>query len=242
MRERLSAGNQRVDVLRLAEVLGCRVSSTRINKTGMVQADLCPDIGRDRFRLRVDPEPPGGWGETVGAARERLARHRLRFRVSHELGHTFFYERRKGKGPTRARRWTSNEEAWCDEFARSLLVPRTAAAALPATADSVFRLQGRFDVSLEVAARALADANRDASVALWFWPPDADRPRESLLYQWASRDAEELRRWRQSPVVTRALADGESAGRMTSLSVPTRKTAATARCAKRRRQVVVVAE
>jgi hypothetical protein len=241
LRKRFSTENARVDVLELAKALGCRVSSTRISATGTVQADLCPDIDSDRFHLRVDPEPANGWDGVAAASRETIARHRLRFRVSHELGHVFFYKRSRGKGPRRAQRWSNREEQWCDEFARSLLVPATVAEALPATARSVFRLQRRFDVSLEVAARALADAHREASVAIWFWLPGDNAPGESLLHQWASCETPALRQWKQSTMVAKALVGGESAGRVPSLSGPARQVPATARCGRRRRQVVVVA-
>jgi len=234
LRERFSAGNGRVDVLELAKALGCRVSRTRISGTGTVEADLCPDIGRDLFYLRVDPKPAAGWEGVAPSAQETIARHRLRFRVGHELGHTFYYERQKGEGPRRAQRWSSGEEEWCDEFARSLLVPASVAETLPATADSVFRLQRRFDVSLEVAARSLARSHTQAKVALWFWPADAADPQESLLRQWVSCEAPALRRWRQSALISRALAEGGSEGPLERLS-------ATARCGRRRRQVVLVA-
>ena len=206
-----------------------------------MQADLCPDVGRDLFYLRVDPEPVGGWGEVTRPSREATARHRLRFRVGHELGHTLFYERQKGRGPRRAQRWTSCEEQWCDEFARSLLLPPPAARTLPATANSVFRLQRRFDVSLEVAARALANAHEEAAVAVWFWPENVDKPQDSLLRQWVSCEASALRLWRRSGVVAKALDDGESKGPLASLSGASRQLAATARCGRRRRQLVVVA-
>ena len=240
LRKGLSANDARVDVLELAKVLGCRVSSRRLSEAGTVQADLCPDTSRDLFYLRVDSEPANGWGDIAPSLREATARHRLRFRVGHELGHTFFYERRKGESPRRARRWTKGEEEWCDEFARQLLVPATSAEALPATADSVFRLQSKFDVSLEVAARALASAHGKATVAIWFWPPDAEELQESLLRQWVSCEAPALRHWRRSSVVANALADGESKGLLASLSRPSRQLMATARHG-RRRQVVVVA-
>jgi uncharacterized protein DUF955 len=241
LRETLSPGGNRVDVVELAKTLGCRVSTVRISATGTVQADLCPDTSRNLFYLRVDPEPSGGWDEMPAASRKTIARHRLRFRVSHELGHTFFYERHRGEGPRRARRWSSREEEWCDEFARSLLVPATVARALPATAESVFRLQRRFDVSLEVAGRALANAHENAAVAIWFWPPDAEEPREALLHQWASCEMPALRRWRRSTVVEKALAEGVSSGQIASLSGSARQVAATARCGRQRRQIVVVA-
>jgi hypothetical protein len=133
------------------------------------------------------------------------------------------------------------EEEWCDEFARWLLVPTAAAGAEPTTAASVFRLQRRFDVSLEVAARALAGVHEKATVAVWFWPADADEPREYLLRQWVSCDAADLRRWRESTMVAKALIDGESSGSLADFRRPSRQLAATARCGRRRRQVVVVA-
>lgn len=241
LQKRLSTDSARVDVLELAKALGCRVSTTRISAGGTVQADLCPDAGRDLFYLRVDPEPIGGWGEGSPSSRETIARHRLRFRISHELGHTFFYERSRGRGPRRAWRWSSREEEWCDEFARSLLVPATVAKTLPAAAHSVFRLQQRFDVSLEVAARALADAHREASVAVWFWLPGDDEPRESLLHQWASCETPAIRHWKRSTMVAKALAGGEATGRIASPSGSAREVPATARCGRKRRQVVVVA-
>ena len=50
------------------------------------------------------------------------------------------------------------QEAFCDTFSRALLVsPRAAVAAQP-TADAVVRLSKRFDVSLQVAGRALSAA------------------------------------------------------------------------------------
>lgn len=241
LREQLSARRGRVDVVALARRLGCRVSTTRISIGGTVQADLCPDARRDLFYLRVDPQPAGGWEGTAEKARETIARHRLRFRVSHELGHTFFYERRKGAGPRRACHWSSREEEWCDEFARELLVPASVARTLPPSAASVFRLQRRFDVSLEVAARALASAHEDAAVAIWFWLPNDEQPQESLLQQWATCDTETLRAWRGSALVERALVEGESSGLLPGLEGVAAGPSATASCDQRRRQVVVVA-
>jgi hypothetical protein len=241
LRQTLST-KDRVDVRELAKGLGCRVASMQISASRTVQADLSPDSGRDLFYLRVDPEPAAGWGEVNRSSREETARHRLRFRVAHELGHTFFYRRQKGRGPRRLHRWSSREEEWCDEFARSLLVPTTVVATMPATARSVFSLQRRFDVSLEVAARALADAHKDATVALWYWPTGASEPQESLLRQWASCGAAELRHWRRSNVVAEALAGSESEGPLVSLSRPRRQLAATVRSGRRRRQVLLVAK
>jgi IrrE N-terminal-like domain len=241
LRDELSAGNGPLDVLAMANALGCRVRSGGISPTKTVQADLYPDPRHDLFHLQVDPEPAEGWGEAAPSQRWATARHRLRFRVGHELGHTFFYERRKGQGPRRAWRWSSAEEEWCDEFARWLLVPASAARSLSATADSVFRLQRRFDISLEVAARALAGAHPETTVAVWFWPQGSAKSHESLLRQWASCEVPSLRHWRASPLVATALTEGEADGSLVALSRPARRLGATARCERLRRQVVVVA-
>jgi hypothetical protein len=146
---------------------------------GMQEAMLIP-LDHDRFAITVDPEPTGGWSSLPSRLRDEVYRHRMRFRVCHELGHTFTYWRR-GKVPARHLLDSPRQEAFCDAFARALLVPAPVAAATSFSPGGVLRLHRRHDVSLEVAARAMASAHR-RRVALWFAPPG----RDELSLQWAS--------------------------------------------------------
>src|SRR5690242_8933369 len=66
---------------------------------GQDEALLVPLAG-DRFAICVDPTPNGGWSRIRPAMRRDLRRHRHRFRVAHEIAHTFFYDRR-GNRPRR---------------------------------------------------------------------------------------------------------------------------------------------
>lgn len=135
------------------------------------------------FDILVDPEPKGGWQDDRTTDTER---HRFRFRVAHELAHTVFYDRR-WETPRRRLGDSERQEAFADAFARALLVPPTAARAVAATPSGVVYLQRRFDVSLEVAARALAAAHTEtAGVALFYWKAgDAMCPEHAQL-QWTS--------------------------------------------------------
>ena len=134
-----------------------------------------------RMRICVDSEPKGSWGDTDPELKRAIARQRTRFRVGHEVAHSFFYDRREGRS---RRRHPANqaEEVFCDRFASSLLVPRGAVAALSPKADSILCIHEHFDVSVEVAARAFADTFSEFDVALAFEAEDG----EGLLGQWAT--------------------------------------------------------
>jgi len=147
-------------------------------RTGGLEALLIPGDD-DCFAIEVDPTPRGGWQRFPHSLRADLRRHRLRFRIGHELAHTFFYWREGGE-PERHLRDSAAQEQFCDTFARALLLPGEAAAERPATAASILSLQREFDVSLEVAARATAETYPDAELALWHW----NGPRTRL--QWAT--------------------------------------------------------
>lgn len=193
-----------LDVDRLARRLGCTVEDADLAVAdGGVEAALLPHPTDDRFLIRVDPTPRRGWAGTPSSLRRSVSRHRRRFRVAHELAHTHFYERSADGPPHRPNPPSQREEDFCDDLARALLVPPETAEELPATTDSVFRLAAQFDVSLEVAARALSAAHASAEVTLWFWRPERD-PRSSLLRQWSSVE-HSLRPWRVSDTVLSAL-------------------------------------
>jgi hypothetical protein len=152
-------------------------------RDGLQEAMLVPLAG-DRFGISVDPAPPGGWGRTPSHLRTDLRRHRMRFRVGHELGHALFY-RRGLETPRRQVFDSPAQEAFCDSFSMNLLVPRSVAARVKASPEAVMRLRASCDVSLELAVRAVASAQPSLAICLWFVDSDQERP----VLQWASASA-----------------------------------------------------
>lgn len=169
----------KLDLGRACNRLGVEVREVALEvPAGGAQGFLIPRPGG--FLIEVDPEPHGSWESVPRALRAQLRRHRKRFLIAHELTHTFFY----GDGPTGPRRVvfdSPQQEIFCDEMARALLVPAAVAAALPFEPESAVEIQRRFDVSMEVALRALAAAHGDHAVA-WLLL----RTREETLIQWTS--------------------------------------------------------
>jgi hypothetical protein len=118
---------------------------------------------REGFEVTVDAEPRGGWGNVPAHLRDGLRRHRLRFRVAHELAHTLFYDR-SGNRPQRLVPNSEEQELFCDEFARALLIPPAVIPPRLTDPRAVVELSRQYDVSLEVAARAAAAS----CCHLWF--------------------------------------------------------------------------
>lgn len=131
---------------------------------GGLEASLTPRVGG--FEVTVDTEPRGGWGLVPSHLREMLQRHRLRFRIAHELGHTFFYDR-SGDRPRRIVPDSEEQEVFCDEFARAFLIPSAAIPPRLANPRVVAELSRSYDVSLEVAARATAAHSPDLWLGLY---------------------------------------------------------------------------
>jgi hypothetical protein len=143
----------------------------------------------DRFGISVDPTPRGGWRLVPAHMRAELKRHRLRFRVGHELSHALFYSR--GADTPRRRVFDSPaQEEFCDLFSRELLVPRTMAERAEPTPQGLLKLRATCDVSLELAVRAVSAAQPALKIALWFGHSSDDR----LNLQWASSAAGKDRR------------------------------------------------
>jgi hypothetical protein len=112
----------------------------------------------DSFEIRVDPTPRRGWARVSHEMRDEVHRQRRRFLICHELAHSFFFKRDGGR-PQRLLPGSPYEERFCDEFARWLLVPQSVARELPAAATTIFALHIKYDVSIEVASRAVAHAH-----------------------------------------------------------------------------------
>lgn len=176
-----NAATAPLDEQRLCQLGGFLVEERTLHAAeGRLEALLFPHLD-DRFRVFIDAEPPGGWNNVEEARRDELRRHRRRFRLGHEVAHTFFYDR-SGERPRALIQTSPRQERFCDDFARALLVPPEFAEAVPATAESAVGLHRRFDVSVELACRALAQAHVGrACVAVLL----LDRPAEQAI-QWAS--------------------------------------------------------
>ena len=172
-------------ILRLEPL--CRAARVRVIKrdlgsvSGGAEAVLVPQP-KDRFHIWVDPTPRGGW-QIAPTLRVAVRRHRLRFRVAHEIAHTLFY-RRNGGEPDRLLGDSPQQERFADEFARALLVPPALVATIEASPQGVLDLQRLCDVSLEVALRALVASRLDVTAALTYWPV-ASGPDQARV-QWMS--------------------------------------------------------
>jgi len=168
---------------------------------------LVPQSDGD-FTILVDPIP-----KAENSLSDDLARHRNRFRIAHEIAHSFFFDRRT-RPPARVVSPSAEEELFCDEFASALLVPRARLNGIAPTPENAFQLAQTHDVSVEVAARAIGKAYPDLSVVGLLWrnhPNKAGRP--SLRVTWSAgprfipRDAS-----LHSDVANRAAIDGDSRG------------------------------
>jgi hypothetical protein len=137
-------------------------------RDGGREALLLP-IDGDAFEVVVDATPRGGWLHAA-STRSRVERARERFRIAHEVGHTFFYLR-GGPRPTRCfPPGGQAEEAFCDRFAEELLIPDKAITTPRFAARDVFSVATTYGVSVEVAARAVAHRHpAQPRVSLFYW-------------------------------------------------------------------------
>lgn len=193
---------------------------------GRIEAQLRPLPG-DRFEISVAPSPP--LAVAPGCDLRALDRRRWRFRVAHEIAHSFFYVRRAGARPARTMAASPAEERWCDEFARALLLPAAALRACPLDAQAIVTMHERHDVSLEVAVRGMArvhrrflallvERGRHAPRLRVQWHPEepavparwwADPSLQSVHHTTSARDGQKTVRWgsRERELRWHALAD-----------------------------------
>lgn len=172
-----------LDLRVLCQRVGVQVQVTELSAAQGGEEGLLVPLPSNRFGISVDPTPRGGGITAIpSSVRQDLLRHRARFRVAHELGHTFFYKRGANTTPRRSLFDSPEQEAFCDRFSRNLLAPPRHAARVRATARGVLEFQADCDVSLEVAARAVAEAQPHLRVSLW----RRDAGGEVQL-QWANR-------------------------------------------------------
>lgn len=190
------------------------VSDELMSDIGGAEAMLVP-VDENAFVIVVDPRPYGGWRPMAAMERSVLERRRLRFRVAHEMAHSFFYRRESGRAPRRTDAPSQHEERFCDEFAAALLLPPAVVVESHPTTEEIYLLANRFDVSVQLVARSMASYHLSvASVALLVehesgpeiqWSSDSGaaiaaleewrgfRPVPADAVQWASRGAQRLR-------------------------------------------------
>jgi len=169
------------DLREICKAAKVQVRTARLGGAqGMRQAMLIP-LDDDQFAIAVDPAPAGGWESLPKSTQVALRRHRIRFRIGHELAHTLTYWRPGGR-PQRHLFDSPRQERFCDIFSSFLLIPQAAAARTPVTVDGLLSLQHKYDVSLRVAAQVLADLHPSATIALWYMDGEG-----GLRPQWSSK-------------------------------------------------------
>jgi hypothetical protein len=136
-----------------------RVRTISSARRGSHQALLIPEFDGS-FTILVDPNPPE---RLLDENAMSVRRHRVRFRVAHEIGHSFFYNR-LARPPVRLVKPSQEEEQFCNAFAFALLVPPAALAAAPPTPEAVFRAHLAYDVSVWLAAHSLTVAHPTVSI------------------------------------------------------------------------------
>jgi hypothetical protein len=150
-----------------------------------LEALLVPRAGG--FDVMVNSDPPKDSASPI--TDPVIARRRARFRLAHEIGHSFFYDRRPAV-PVRCAPGSDAEERFCDLFASVLLIPSNAIPEDP-TPHDLRTLSSRFDVSLEVASRAATEqiAGRRGNAQMALVSPAActhemgSSPSESVVRQ-----------------------------------------------------------
>ena len=184
---------RQTNVAALAAAAGAEIRETDLaSVAGGSEALLIP-LPRNGFCIAVDPTPRGGWDNRDSSSRRDVCRQRIRFRVAHELGHTLFYQRTPGELPWRNHCTSELEEAFCDRFARGLLIPDGAVRRCRRIS-GLLRIQHEHDVSLEVALRALAEV-QGLYAALFHWPAKGGGP----VVQWSNVAARRrLENWRSA--------------------------------------------
>jgi IrrE N-terminal-like domain len=174
-----------------------------------LEALLVP-AANDSFEVVVDPQPALGWGTRSRVARADTERHRLRFRIGHEIAHSFFYARIAGECPKRLVTDSPAQEDFCDAFASALLLPTVVVHSSRPEPRAIVELAHRFDVSIELSVRAFAETFPSHRFALLY----ANEMGE-LRPQWFSPDGRWPRRWWSTePLVSLARAGSRASRRV----------------------------
>jgi hypothetical protein len=167
--------SQPFDVMAIIEERGWHVVRRSLGAAqGGLQAGIVPSR-RTEFRITVDsePTPTEVWEYSLRPA-EEVRQVLERSRLAHELGHTLFYRlpNRSGEtSPVRLAPSSGPEEAFCDRFAATLLVPSSAArTAVRSGADHVLQVARHFAAPVAAVLDAAAGGVRAAAGLGWCRP------------------------------------------------------------------------
>lgn len=180
VREFLAIGEDQVVLAAACRLARARVLTRRITIAGRRRLAMLVPVD-DGFAILLDPQL------RAEAAGEDYIRRRTRFALSHELGHTFFYERAPDGRPHRTVPPDAVEESFCHSFATALLIPVAAARATPVEPAGLFALANRYDTLLSTAAWAIARRHPEISI---LWLRYGGHPRTNDRYtmrvQWSA--------------------------------------------------------
>lgn len=157
-------------------------------RAGGLEGAVLPASGG--FRILVDPAVRMDVDAVDLALTDELGRQRLRFRVLHELAHTFFYDR--SEIPLRVVRGSAAQELFCDRFAACFLLPTAVVAKEEPTPDAISALQAQYDVSMQLCVRRFAEVHGARLLALL---AATGRHAPLLRTQWVTPDRGQRARW-----------------------------------------------
>jgi len=193
-----------IDVWALVENRGWSTQRRRLSAIqGGLQACISPSIQHE-FVVVVDEDPsPSERWESIIHRDPRVLRSALgRFRLAHELAHSFFY--RPGRPPERSTPPTLAEETYCDDFAAALLVPPFLAAdAFEAGAAAISDLAARFVAPAKVVLRSANMARSSAAIAGEIFGSTPDRLDCIIGFRQGLSDPPAL--WAQCPELYQAV-------------------------------------
>lgn len=179
------------------------VSLKRVCEAGLFRVVRTAKTGdRDAYLV---PRSTAGFDVVVRDGVERtkaLARRRLRFALAHEVGHSFFFNRRLVPHD-RVCEWTDSEELFCNRFASELLVPSAEVSDLPWTPGSLRLIRDRYDVSLQAAAMS-AVVHHPGAIAIALRETDHPTKGRALRIGWKAGEPFVPERARLGSVVAEA--------------------------------------
>ncbi|MBQ0798517.1 MAG: ImmA/IrrE family metallo-endopeptidase [Porticoccaceae bacterium] len=171
------------DLRKICESGKFEVTTADFNSTEIKTEALLVPMEGDKFRIVL----PVSHSASASLFGKGVTRHRNRFRIAHEIAHSFFYKRNKNC-PVKLTQDSKAEEDFCDLFASYLLMPFDVVSKLPRRPESVDRIGADYDVSLEAAGRSLAKANKDILVLGLSWKENPRDKNIGLRVQWSAGD------------------------------------------------------